>query len=299
MNGPLRVPLGKAQRLHGSVLAITLAALDADVLGLQFLIVVEEQPAILVPEGDALVHSVVPSLEALDGALWCSAKHGGKVLLDALPLELLVVPGVDDKVALLSSVLLVDVSVFAIRGRAGVAVVGVHERVNVSVGRVGLLRRVGLGRVGGRGVALNRGQRLGENRAASSVGMRRGGGRPGTNLTTVGSGEGFHTLVKFIEAGEADVGVGGGSKTGESRKRRVVRVDGKGPCIMLVRVESLAIVLLTLELYSRAARDRLGRRVGMGNGPVDGRGKSILGKLSGRRVVVMSERVDTKPGSGG
>lgn len=133
VNGTFGVSLGETKRLHGLVLAIALAALDRDVLGLEILVVVKDQPALLVPDGDALVHSVVPGLEALDGALWRAAKHSGKVLLDALPLELLVVPSVDDEVTFLRCVLLVDVSVLAVLGgRAGVAVLG-HGHVHVSV----------------------------------------------------------------------------------------------------------------------------------------------------------------------
>lgn len=122
VHGSLRVSLGQTKGLHGLVLAVTLTALDADALGLQILIVLKEQPAILIPEGDALVHAVVPGLKTLDGTLGSTAKHGSKVLLDALPFQLLVMPSVDNEVSFLGSILLVDVSVLAIRRRAGVAV---------------------------------------------------------------------------------------------------------------------------------------------------------------------------------
>lgn len=68
-------------------------------------------------------------------------------------------------------------------------------------------------RVGRRGVALDRRQRLRKNWAARSVGVRRGRGRPWANLGTVGPGEGLYALVKLIEAGQADVGVGRCPKT--------------------------------------------------------------------------------------
>lgn len=152
MNGTLWVSLGQAERLHGLILAVTLAALDADVLGLQVLVVLKDQPAFLVPERDALVHAVVPGLEALDGSLGSAAKHRGKVLLDALPLELLVVPGIDDEVTLLGGVFLVDVPVLTIWWGAGVAIVAsmdvgiVHGIWGVwLLGRVLLHRWEGLG----------------------------------------------------------------------------------------------------------------------------------------------------------
>lgn len=119
-HGSLRISLSETERLHGLVLAVALTALDTDMLGLEVFLVLKDQPAILVPEGDALVHAVVPGLETLDRALRCASKHGSKVLLDALPLELLVVPKVDDEVTFLGSILLVDVSVLAIRRRAGI-----------------------------------------------------------------------------------------------------------------------------------------------------------------------------------
>lgn len=120
-HGSLRISLGKAERLHGLVLAVALTALDADMLGFEVFLVLKDQPTILVPERDALVHAVVPGLQTLDRALRRAPKHGSKVLLDALPLELLVVPKVDDEVTFLSSILLVDVSVLAIGRRAGIA----------------------------------------------------------------------------------------------------------------------------------------------------------------------------------
>lgn len=138
VKGALRISLRQAKRLHGAVLAVALAALDADVLGLEILIIIKDQPAIFVPQGDALVHSVVPGLQALHSTLRRSSKHGGKVLLDALPLELLVMPGVNDEITFLGGVLLVDVPVLAVRRRAGVAVVGVHKGIAVAIGRVGV-----------------------------------------------------------------------------------------------------------------------------------------------------------------
>ena len=121
-HGSLRISLGKAKGLHGLILAVTLTALDADMLWLEIILVLKDQPAILVPQWDALVHAVVPSLQPLDRALRRAPKHGGKILLDALPLELLVMPSVDDEITFLSGVLLVDVSVLAIGRRAGIAV---------------------------------------------------------------------------------------------------------------------------------------------------------------------------------
>lgn len=144
LNGSLRVPLGKAQGFHGAVLAVAFATLDADVLGLQVFIIFENQPPILVPQWNTLVHSVVPGLQTLDSTLRCSSKHGGKVLLDTLPLELLVVPSINDEISLLSRVLLVDVPVFAVWGRARITLMSAHEGV-LRIRRVRLLGRVCLG----------------------------------------------------------------------------------------------------------------------------------------------------------
>lgn len=122
MDGSLRVPLSKPQGLHRPVLCISLAALDADVFGLHVVIVVKDEPAIIVPEWDTLVHTVVPSLKTLNGPLRCSAKHARKILLDTLPFKFPVVPGVDDEISLFCGVLLVDVPPLAVWRWAGVAV---------------------------------------------------------------------------------------------------------------------------------------------------------------------------------
>lgn len=114
VDGAFRVALCKAKWLHGLILAISLPALDADMLGLHVFLVLENQPAVLVPKGNSLVHTIVPGLQSLNCSLGSSAKHGCEVLLDALPFQLLVMPGIDDEIPLFGSVLLINVSVLAV-----------------------------------------------------------------------------------------------------------------------------------------------------------------------------------------
>lgn len=76
----------------------------------------------MIPNRDSLVHAIIPSLQTLDSPFRSTTKHGGELLLDALPLHLFVMPGVDDVVTFLGSILLIDVSVLAIRRRARIAV---------------------------------------------------------------------------------------------------------------------------------------------------------------------------------
>lgn len=211
VHGPLGVSLRQAQRLHGLVLAIALTALDGDVLGLEVFLALKDQPALLVPDGDALVHAVVPGLQTLDGALRRAAKHGGKVLLDALPLELLVVPRVDDEVALFRCVLLVDVTVLAVLGRRGrVAVVGVcghHHTVLLLTVDVRGRRVAGvLTSSSGRSVAASsrQGRKLnGRQRCRAGKARQRRRRCPGTTAA-VGAGDGLDALIKLFQAGKAD-----------------------------------------------------------------------------------------------
>lgn len=120
VHSPLRVPLRQAERLI-LVLSISLTALDADVSRLDIVLIVEEQPTIVVPDRYTLVHAIVPSLEPLDGTFRRATEKPSKVLLDALPLLLLVVPGIDDEVTLFGGVLLIDVPSLRIRRRAWVS----------------------------------------------------------------------------------------------------------------------------------------------------------------------------------
>lgn len=210
MHGPLGVSLRQAQRLHGLVLTVALAALDGDVLGLEVFVALKDQPALLVPDGDALVHAVVPGLQALNGALGRASKHGGKVLLDALPLELLVVPRVDDEVTLFRCVLLVDVTVLAVLGRRGrvavVRVCGHHHAVLLLTVDVRGRRVAGvLSGSGRRSVAASsrQGRELNRRRRSrASKARKRRGRRPGT-AAAVGASDGLNALVKLFQAGEA------------------------------------------------------------------------------------------------
>lgn len=166
-DGSVGVPLGKAHGLHRPVLAVSLTALDADMSRLQVVVVVKDEITISIPDGDALVHTVVPGLKALDSPFRCAAKSVGELLLDALPLELPVVPGVDDEVTLFLSVLLVDVPPFAIGGWARIAVQSRRAEI-AAYGVVwvrGLMDREG----------QHRWQRLGEYGATTKARERRGG----------------------------------------------------------------------------------------------------------------------------
>ena len=114
VNSTFGVSLSYAQWLHGFVLAIPFTDLDADMLRFKVIFVIEAEPALLIPNRYALVHTVIPRLETLDRSLGSSAEPSCKFLLDALPLHLLVVPGVYDVVALLCCVLLVNVPTLAV-----------------------------------------------------------------------------------------------------------------------------------------------------------------------------------------
>lgn len=122
MDGSLRIPLGKTQRLHWPILRVSLSTLDADVFWLHVIIIVKDQPTIFIPEGDALVHAVVPGLKALDSPFRCAAEHARKILLDTLPLKLPVVPSVDDEVSLFCCVFLINVPPLIVRRWARIAI---------------------------------------------------------------------------------------------------------------------------------------------------------------------------------
>ncbi|KAI6772126.1 hypothetical protein HG530_003084 [Fusarium avenaceum] len=76
------VSLGNAKGLRGLVLAVTLTTFDADMLRFEVVFVVEAEPAILVPDRYALVHTVVPGLKTLNGTFGGPSEPGGKFLLD-------------------------------------------------------------------------------------------------------------------------------------------------------------------------------------------------------------------------
>lgn len=122
MHGSLRVALGKAQGLHWPILRVSLSTLDADVFRLHVFVIAKDQPAIFIPEGDALVHAVVPGLEALNSPFRRAAKHARKILLDTLPLELPVMPSVNDEISLFCGVFLINVPPLIVGGRARVAI---------------------------------------------------------------------------------------------------------------------------------------------------------------------------------
>lgn len=75
VNGTFRITLGKTEWFHGLVLAISLTALDADVLGLHVILVFVNEPPFLIPEWNSLVHAVIPGLKALHSSLGRSAEH--------------------------------------------------------------------------------------------------------------------------------------------------------------------------------------------------------------------------------
>lgn len=114
--------MGKAQGLHWPILRVSLSTLDANVFRLHVFVIVKDQPTILVPEGDTLVHAVVPRLKTLDSPFRCAAKHARKVLLDTLPLEFPVVPSVYDEVPLFCGVFLINVPPLIVGGRARVTI---------------------------------------------------------------------------------------------------------------------------------------------------------------------------------
>jgi hypothetical protein len=123
VDSPFRVPLGEAKGLCGFVLAVTFATLDTDMLGFEVVFVIKAEPTLLIPNRYALVHTVIPSLEALDSTLRCAPESRGKLLLNLLPFHLLVVPSVDDIVTLFCRILLVNMTAFAsFRGWAWVTV---------------------------------------------------------------------------------------------------------------------------------------------------------------------------------
>lgn len=122
VDGSLRVALSKAQGLHWPILRVSLSTLDANVFRLNVFVIVKDQPTIFVPEGDALVHAVVPRLKTLDGPFRRAAKHARKILLDALPLEFPVVPSVNDEIPLFCGVFLINVSPLIVGGWAGVTI---------------------------------------------------------------------------------------------------------------------------------------------------------------------------------
>src|SRR5699024_3203839 len=120
---------------------------------------------------------------------------------------------------LLSRVLLIDVSVLAIWGRAGVAIHAcraVHERIVVVVGGIRLVRRV------------SRESRHGmrEDGASAEAGKRRRRRiRPGRAM---GPGESFYTLIELLEARESDGdGVGGRAKAGDAGERGAIPRDAR------------------------------------------------------------------------
>ena len=113
VDSPLRVSLGETKWFCGFILAITFATLDADMLWFEVVLIIEAEPTLLIPNRYALVHTVVPCLETLDSTLGCAAESSGKLLLDLLPFHFLVVPGIDDIVALLCRILLINVTALA------------------------------------------------------------------------------------------------------------------------------------------------------------------------------------------
>jgi hypothetical protein len=119
VQGTLGISLRQAHGLHGLILTVSVAALDGTLPRLEVFIVVEDEPAIMVPGWDPGVHAVVPGLQALDSAFRGLAEQGGELLLDSLPLHLLVMPGIDDEVTFFHCVLLVDVAVTAVQTGLG------------------------------------------------------------------------------------------------------------------------------------------------------------------------------------
>ena len=88
---------------------------ERNVLGFLIILIFEAEPTVVIPDWYPLVHAVVPGLRALGSAFRGSAKQGGKLFLDPLPFHLSVVPGVDDEIPFLCSVLLIDVSILGNR----------------------------------------------------------------------------------------------------------------------------------------------------------------------------------------
>jgi len=113
VDSSLRISLGETKWFCGFVLTITFATLDADMLWFKVVLIIEAEPTFLIPDRYALVHTVVPGLETLDSTLGRAAKSSGKLLFYLLPLHFLVVPSIDNIVALLCRILLINVTALA------------------------------------------------------------------------------------------------------------------------------------------------------------------------------------------
>jgi hypothetical protein len=99
LDSPLGITLDETKGLRRLVLAATPTTLDMDILWFEIILVTEGEPAILVPNRHALVHTVVPTLKSWDSTFRGVAKLGGELPLHLEPIHLLVVPRIYDTVS--------------------------------------------------------------------------------------------------------------------------------------------------------------------------------------------------------
>lgn len=107
----LGVPLRQPQQLSINFTSLLIPDLDLPRPRLEDVVVIKGEESISVPAGDYAVHAVIPGLQPLSGAHGLRAEDTGKLVANLLPLELLVMPEIDDEISLFDSVFFVAVLV--------------------------------------------------------------------------------------------------------------------------------------------------------------------------------------------